>query len=281
MIDSCYLDCQIRDDFACNKACYIHNTATSPSDTHPHCTHSYDHILQQIDKLTDAEQQQTLYTHEVDASLFTTDTSTQCPFNIIPSNLETEVEKCLGEQPKTPTGIHFHSKHKYKYTFGNIHIQYHDFDNGDAFIYRDKYTALLQQELQNPYWCLHDPTATKSYQISTNMDIETMPHAMYFLGNTHTVTKINHIPYQTIHFDDQGMFPAHLMDDTSIQVFIDNRAIPSILLTSTYNKHPIPQKYPKTKNTTPIHTGGGTIESHFWIELPLKLENQVIPSFNL
>ena len=27
---------------------------------------------------------------------------------------------------------------------------------------------------------------------------------------------------------------------------------------------------------TPIHTGGGMIESHFWIEIPLKLENQII-----
>ena len=72
------------------------------------------------------------------------------------------------------------------------------------------------------------------------------------------------------------MFPAQLMDDTPIQVFIDNGATPSILLISTYNKHPVLQKYPKTKSTTPIHTGGGTIESHFWIELPLKLENQVI-----
>ena len=27
---------------------------------------------------------------------------------------------------------------------------------------------------------------------------------------------------------------------------------------------------------TPIHTGGGMIESHFWIEIPLKLDNQVI-----
>ena len=27
---------------------------------------------------------------------------------------------------------------------------------------------------------------------------------------------------------------------------------------------------------TPIHTGGGTIELHFWIEFPLKLENQTI-----
>ena len=72
------------------------------------------------------------------------------------------------------------------------------------------------------------------------------------------------------------MFPAKLIDDTPIQVFIDNGATPSILPISTYNKHPVLQRYPKTKSTTPIHTGSGTIESHFWIELPLKLENQII-----
>ena len=36
------------------------------------------------------------------------------------------------------------------------------------------------------------------------------------------------------------------------------------------------QKYPKTESYTPIHTGGGMIESHFWIEISLKLDNQVI-----
>ena len=30
------------------------------------------------------------------------------------------------------------------------------------------------------------------------------------------------------------------------------------------------------KSHTPIHTGGGMIESHFWIEIPLKLDNQII-----
>ena len=122
---------------------------------------------------------------------------------------------------------------------------------------------MLQQELQNPFWYLHDPVTTKTYQISTEMDIETMLHVMYFSSNTETVTKINHVPYQTIQSDDKGMFPAQLMDDTPIQVFIDNGATPSILPMSTYNKHPILQKYPKPKSTTPIHTGGGTIESHF------------------
>ena len=217
-----------------------------------------------------------LYTNEADASLFTTDTFTHCAFNITPSNLETESNKDSKDIPQNNTGIHFYGKHKYGDTFGDAHIQYHDFDNGDAFIYKDKYTALLQQELQNPYWCLHDPVTTKRYQISTDMDIKTMPHAMYFSGNTHTVTKINHVPYQTIQYNDKGMFPAQLMDDTPIQVFINNGATPSILPLSTYNKHPVLQKYPKTKSTTPIHTGGGTIESHFWIELPLKLENQTI-----
>ena len=72
------------------------------------------------------------------------------------------------------------------------------------------------------------------------------------------------------------MFSAQLMDDTPKQVFIDNGATPSILPLNTYNKHPILQKYPTTKSTTPIHTGGGTIESHFWIEHPLKLDNQTI-----
>ena len=72
------------------------------------------------------------------------------------------------------------------------------------------------------------------------------------------------------------MFPAQLMDYTAVQVLIDNGATPSILPLSTYKKHPLLQKYLTTKSTTPIHTGGGTIKLHFWIELPLKLDNQTI-----
>ena len=82
--------------------------------------------------------------------------------------------------------IHSQSKHKYR----NTNIQYHDFDNSDALIFKDKYTALLQQELQNPYWCLHNPIMTKSYHISMEMDIETMPHAMYFTGNMRQLPKL-------------------------------------------------------------------------------------------
>ena len=61
------------------------------------------------------------------------------------------------------------------------------------------------------------------------MDIETMPHAMYFTGDPDTVTKINHIPYQTILYNDNGVFTAKLMNDTPIEIFIDNGATPFIL----------------------------------------------------
>ena len=84
--------------------------------------------------------------------------------------------------------------------------------------------ALLQQELQIPYWCLHDPIATKSYQISSKMHIETMPHDMYFSGHKETITKIKQVPYQVIDYDDKGMFQAKLMDNTKVEIFIDNGA---------------------------------------------------------
>ena len=143
-------------------------------------------------------------------------------------------------------GIHLQSKPKYRNVFGNSNIQYHDFNNGDALTFKDQYTTLLQQELQNPCWCLYDPITIKNYQICSEMDVETMPHAMYFSGSSEAVTKINHVPYQTIDYD-KGVFQAKLMDDTQVQIFIDNGATPSILPLNIYNKYPILQKYPKMK----------------------------------
>ena len=108
------------------------------------------------------------------------------------------------------------------------------------------------------------------------MDIETVPHAMYFSGNKKTIIKINQVPYQVIEYDDKSMFQAKLMDNTQVEIFIDNGATPSILPLRIYHKYPILQKYPRMESHTPIHTGGGMIDSHFWIEIPLKLDNQVI-----
>ena len=76
-------------------------------------------------------------------SLFTTDTVTQCAFNIIPSNLDTKPLNDVHSHSNHNTSFHFCSKHKYRDTFGDAHIQYHDFDNGDALAHKDKYTGLL------------------------------------------------------------------------------------------------------------------------------------------
>ena len=94
--DSYHLDSQIRNDFQCTKACYTHDTTASTVDTNPQCTHTYDHISQQLNSLAEAEQQQTLYTNKADALLLTTDTTTQCAFNITPSNLQTGITLYYG-----------------------------------------------------------------------------------------------------------------------------------------------------------------------------------------
>ena len=185
--------------------------------------------------LSNNTQQNSLHSLEENASLFADDTTTPCDLNItnqhsVIDNTDDTNIPCALKQ----SGIHSQCKHTYRNTFDKSNIQYHEFDNQDSLTFTDKYTTLLQQELQNLYWSLHDPITTKSYQISKDMDIETMPHTMYFTGDTDTVTKINHVPYQTIVYNNNSMFTAKLMNDTPIKIF-------------TYNKFPIWIRIPEQK----------------------------------
>ena len=108
-------------------------------------------IILHINNLDASTQQNTLCTMEEDASLFTSDTTTPCDFNMtkIEQNSDTILKRKL--KRISPMGIHLQSKHKYRNVFGDSNIQYHDFNNGDTLTFKDKYTALLQQELQNLY----------------------------------------------------------------------------------------------------------------------------------
>ena len=246
IVDSYYLDSQIKDDFQCDHDCYSQHRDLACDNYSNACTHDYHHITQSVQDLTDSTQQNTLHSMEENASSFADYTDTHCDFSIIDHTLDTEnandIHTCF--VPKYPA-IHSQRKHAYRNTFGDAHIQYHDFDNQDLLTVRDKYTTLLQQELQNPYWNLHNPIMTKSYQISQDMDIETMPHVMYFTGDSDTITKINHVPYQTIEYDDNGMFTTKLMNDTPIEIFINNDATPSILPLHNHKKFPILHTYSK------------------------------------
>ena len=89
VIDSHYLDSQIKDNFMCDQNCYT-RTQHKQDQTLTPCTHAYDHIIQHINNLEDPTQQHTVYTDEVDASLFTTDTTTPCDYNISPDILNSD-----------------------------------------------------------------------------------------------------------------------------------------------------------------------------------------------
>ena len=113
VIDSYYLDSQIKDDFMCNQNCYTKTQYKQQDQTITPCTHASDHITQHINNLEDPTQQHIVCTHEVDASLFTMDTTTPCDYNIttdVPNSDNPQESKPNITQPM---GIHSQSKHKY------------------------------------------------------------------------------------------------------------------------------------------------------------------------
>ena len=82
VINSYYLDSQIKDDFKCDQECYTDTQEKQQDQPLTPCTHAYNHITQHINNLEDPIQQNTLYTQEEDTSLFTIDTTILCDYNI-------------------------------------------------------------------------------------------------------------------------------------------------------------------------------------------------------
>ena len=82
LVESYYLDSQIKDDFQCDQDCYIQYSEPT-KDNHPNiCTHNYQHIAQNINDLSDNTQQNNLYSSEESTSSFTDDTDTYCDYSI-------------------------------------------------------------------------------------------------------------------------------------------------------------------------------------------------------
>ena len=90
IVDSYYLDSQIKDDFQCNHDCYSPHKDLTIEDHSNTCIHDYHHIAQSIQDLSDNTQQNTLHSIEENMSLFADDTATPCDFNIIDQPLVTE-----------------------------------------------------------------------------------------------------------------------------------------------------------------------------------------------
>ena len=213
VISSYYLDSQIKDDFRCDQNCYT-NTPQKQYDQPPtSCTHAYDHITQHINNLEDPTQQHTLYTQEVDASLFTTDTTTLCDYNITDDVLNSDNIPETKSKITQPMGIHSQSKHKYRNVFGDSNIQYHDFDKINIWHYYNK----NYKTPTGVYMTLSQPKVTK-YLLKWTLRLCHMQ--CIFLVIRRPLQKINQVPYQVIEYDDKGMFQAKLMDNTHVEIFI-------------------------------------------------------------
>ena len=90
IVDSYYLDSQIKDDFQCDYDCYSHQQDLMVDDHSNTCTHEYHHKAQSIQDLSDNTQQNNLHSLEQNASLVADDTATPCDLNIIDQYSVTE-----------------------------------------------------------------------------------------------------------------------------------------------------------------------------------------------
>ena len=107
IVDSYYLDSQIKDNFQCDRDCYSQHKDPTIDD-HPNtCTHDYHHIAQSIQDLSDSTQQNSLHSIEENTSLFADNTATPCDFNIIDQHsvIENANDTNMHCAPKQP-GIH-------------------------------------------------------------------------------------------------------------------------------------------------------------------------------
>ena len=90
LVESYYLDSQIKDDFQCDQDCYTQNSELT-RDAHPNiCTHDYQHIAQNIDDLSDNTQQNNFHSSEESALSFTDDTDMHCDYSISTHTPDTE-----------------------------------------------------------------------------------------------------------------------------------------------------------------------------------------------
>ena len=90
IVDSYYLDSQIKDDFQCNLDCYSQQQDLTVDDHTNTCTHNYHHIAQSIQFLSESTQQINLHSTEENVSLFADDTATPCDNNVIDQHPTTE-----------------------------------------------------------------------------------------------------------------------------------------------------------------------------------------------
>ena len=109
IVDSYYLDGQIKDNFQCNHDCYSYLQEWKVDDQTNTCTHDYHHIAQSIPDLSDNTQQNSLHSLEEDASSFADDNATPCDFNITDQHAVTQNVNYTNI-PCTPKQFGIHSQ---------------------------------------------------------------------------------------------------------------------------------------------------------------------------
>ena len=110
LVESYYLDSQIKDDFQCDQDCYKQYSELTKDD-HPNiCTYDYQHIAQNINNLSDNTQQNNLHSNKEGVSSLQTHIAI-IAFQITPQIQKTQMTPTQTSRQNTPLYIHNKNMH--------------------------------------------------------------------------------------------------------------------------------------------------------------------------
>ena len=168
--------------------------------------------------------------------------------------------------------IHFYRQ--YRTEVPNYdHIYIHDFNN---FIeYNDEDEMLKESLMNNEYSNIENVNDTETYAYKhDNYSSADTIRSMYFTGTESEVVKTNETHYQKLKYQNHNIVSGIIGNKYKVNIIIDNGATYSIMSTKMYKTMPELRTIPKIPlaQDISINTGNGTIKCHFWIEIPIKIE---------
>ena len=114
---------------------------------------------------------------------------------------------------------------------------------------------------------------TETFQYSHEASTKQIMVQGVYIGSTSPlVADIKTQQYSVIHYAKDGYITKVYNNTHEIPVLVDNGSTLNIMPTYYYEKAYYLHHLPKEKEERTIHTGNGTVKTHFWIDVPINIE---------
>ena len=259
---------EIANENGCTAKCYYHELFEN--DNTLECECRLPHTEYKLSDKFDRNETTLLETYNTDTneSEFHTESAQQCNIHVHDLN-ETEPESGRASQHEDT-----HYFRQYTTNLPNYdHIYYHGLNNlvtgsnaneiQKDILENDEYVDIMQSIDAETYMYKHD--------VEYSQDTV---RSMYLTGTQSGTVYVNDIAYQKLKYGKYNEISGTIGNKYKVTILVDNGATYSILSTKAYKNMPQLKYIPKIPlaGDLTINTGNGSIKCHFWIEIPVKIQ---------